>query len=89
VEPALTQRLSIHMAEPHIEGLLRVAAFEVDDLVYTRSGAKPWRITGRYWSPRQQSIVYDLLFEYNGVVLQRVPERDLSREEKSRYSKRF
>ena len=74
------------MPKPNIEGLLRVAAFAVDDLVYTRSGGKPWRITGRYWSPRQQSIVYDLVYEYNGVVLERVPERELSRQEPSRYA---
>lgn len=76
------------MEKPNIEGLLRVAAFEVGDLVYTRSGAKPWRITGRCWSPRQQSIVYDLLFEYNGVTLLRKPEHELSREERSRYTRK-
>jgi hypothetical protein len=52
------------MGKPNIEGLLRVAAFDVDDLIYTRSDAKPWRTTEQSWSPRQQSIVYDFLFEY-------------------------
>ncbi len=73
------------MPKPNIEGLLRVAAFAVDDLVVTRSGGQPWRITGRYWSPRQQSIVYDLVYEYNGVTLQRVPACELSRQQPSRY----
>lgn len=74
------------MEQPNLEGLRSVAVFQVDDLVYTRSGAKPWRITARYWSPRQQSIVYDLLFEYNGVTLRRVPEGELSSTERSQYS---
>jgi hypothetical protein len=76
------------MPTPNIEGLLRVALFNVGDMVYAGSGPKPWRVTGRYWSTRQQSIVYDLLYEYNGVVLSRVLERDLSLTEKSRYPQR-
>lgn len=70
---------------PNIEGLKRVAVFDVGDYCYTRSGGQPWRVTARYWSDRQQSIVYDLVYEYNGVTLRRMPEHELSREEPSRY----
>jgi hypothetical protein len=77
------------MEQPNIEGLLRVAVFQIGDMVYTLRGAKPWRVTARYWSPRQQCIVYDLLFEYNGTELPRMPEHELSATERSRYAGKY
>lgn len=62
---------------PNIEKLKAVAVFNVGDLCFTTSSG-PWRVKARYWSERQQSIVYDIVFEYNGTPLSRVPEHELS-----------
>ena len=36
-----------------------------------------WLITARYWSPRQACIVYELVYERNGVVSCRRAESEL------------
>ncbi len=83
----VTYSPSKQMDKPNLEGLRKVAAFDVNDEAYTSSGGKPWRVTGRYWSPRQQSIVYDLAFP-NGVKLKRIQEGELSLKPPSRYGGR-
>ena len=75
------------MTKPNLEGLRRVAVFDVGDYAYL-SGNKPWRVTARYWSARKQSIVYDLAFEYNGVSLDRIEEREMSRTVRDAYAKK-
>lgn len=62
---------------PDLAQLAATAAFRVGDRCFTPSSG-PWKVVARYWRARQQCIVYDLVFEYNGVELPRVPERDLS-----------
>lgn len=65
------------MDTPSIPHLQRISQFEVGDDVYLH-GFTIWRVSARYWSPREQCIVYDLLFVRNGVESLRVREDRLS-----------
>ena len=70
-----------HMSKPNIEGLKKVALYEVGDKAYlTTSGA--WTVTARYWSRSKQCIVYDLVYDYNGVLSHRVEEDRMRRTSK-------
>lgn len=65
------------MEKPSVEELRRVALFDVGDKAYlTTSGA--WTVTARYWSA-SKGIVYDLRYDYNGVKLERIEEREMTR----------
>lgn len=65
------------MDTPSIPHLQHIAKFEVGDNVYLH-GHTIWRVSARYWSPREQCIVYDLLFVRNGVESHRVREDRLA-----------
>lgn len=69
------------MATPNFEGLRQVAQYNVGDKAYLSTNGT-WTVTARYWSPGKQCIVYDLVYDYNGVELPRVEEHRLSRQNK-------
>jgi|GEM_PF-6982100 len=79
MDPALTTMPSIHMQQPNIPQLQHQAHFQVGDRVTIRTNNAKWLITARYWSPRQGCIMYDLVFERNGVVADRMAESELNR----------
>lgn len=62
---------------PNLKKLKEVAVFDIGDQCFTAQSG-PWIVTGRYWSDRQQSIVYDLVFDRNHTTLKRIPEHELS-----------
>ncbi len=64
------------METPSLPHLQHIAKFEVGDEVYLYGTAK-WRITARYWSRREQCILYDILFEYTQVESKRKREEEL------------
>ena len=63
--------------QPSIPQLQHRARFQVGDRGTMNTNNAKWLVTARYCTPRQACIVYDLLYERNGVVSCRRAESEL------------
>jgi hypothetical protein len=72
------------MEQPSADELRAQAKYKVADYVWTVNGG-PWKVIGRYWSASKGCIVYDLLYERNGVKLTRWEEHLIYPDPVSRY----
>lgn len=56
--------------------LRSIAKYQVGDRVHLY-GFDVWQVSRRYWSRREQAILYDLVYPRNGVTVERIQEAEL------------